>query len=278
MSLRNAQLLQQMAAHPLRSSLAKALDIAETFAGDVEFLTLDKDLSPQGRENARQSKLRAAVRDLRDARAPINELQTKLDKKRAAISMPKFDQSDLLGFLKRQELRSALRAAANTGQRTLLLEDPIFADACLEQPAALSGLHPQHGDGDAKDQGNQDFILVEAVKKRRLETLFAQELDEITAMEETIGQANDIANIARGDLMLHSGFKDQRVFEEFVRPIEAKRNAHWLKKTLDLDGNERTIVLDLAPGAPTSRWATEREILDGKYYRDHAEYLADRAT
>jgi hypothetical protein len=82
-NIRNSQLLQRVQAHPLRSSLAKALDIAEAFAGDVQFLQLDKNLSPQGRDNARRTKLRAAIRDLRDARAPVDEMQKKLDAKRA---------------------------------------------------------------------------------------------------------------------------------------------------------------------------------------------------
>ena len=190
-NFRNAQLLQQVGAHPLKAALAKALDIAETFHGDVEYLTLDKDLSPQGRQKALQSKLRAAIRDLRDARAPINELQAKLDKKRAAVAMPPFDPKDVVGFLRRQELRAALRLA-NAGQRALLLEDPAFADAMLEQPPVLSGLQPQQI-GKDKDEGNQDFLLVEAAKKRRLELLFAPQLAEIAELEGTIAEAAQIA-------------------------------------------------------------------------------------
>jgi hypothetical protein len=108
--LRNTQLLSRMQAHPLKASLAKALDIAEAFAGDVEFLSLDKNLSDAGRQNARQAKLRAAVRDLRDARAPVAKLEQKLAEKRAAIAMPPFKQDDVVGFLRRQELRAILRA------------------------------------------------------------------------------------------------------------------------------------------------------------------------
>jgi hypothetical protein len=267
-NLRNAQLLQQLSAHPLKATLARALDIAESFHGDIEFLQLDKNLSSEGRANARQAKLKAAIRDLRDARAPIGELQKKLDQKRKAVAMPTFDQSDIVGFLRRQELRAALRTM-DAGQRALYLANPDFADAMLEQPPALSGLQPQQIGSD-KDAGNQDFLLVEAVKKRRLETLFAPHLAEIAAMEETIGQANDIANVARNDLHLHSGIEDRRVFEEFARPVELKTATHWLRK--DADGTIRVIDLE----NHRARVATEREILDGKYYADHAAYLADR--
>jgi arginase family enzyme len=60
-NLRNSQLLQQMQAHPLKATLAKALDVAEAFQGDMEFLQLNKDLSEQGRDNAMRAKLRAGV-------------------------------------------------------------------------------------------------------------------------------------------------------------------------------------------------------------------------
>ena len=69
-SLRNSELLQQMQAHPLKATLAKALDIAEAFQGDVQFLQLNKDLSPQGRDNARRAKLRAATANFSEARCP----------------------------------------------------------------------------------------------------------------------------------------------------------------------------------------------------------------
>jgi hypothetical protein len=271
-NLRNSQLLQQMQAHPLKSTLAKALDIAEEFKDAIEAVSDNRKLSAEGKQEATQGHLRRAIRDLRDAKIPLNELQTKLDAKRKAVAMPKFDPADVVGFLRRQELRAGLKSATNTGERTLLLEDDAFADALLEQPAALSGLHPLHGEGEAKDNGNQDFVLVEAVKKRRLETLFAPQLAEIAELEGTIAEAAQIVNIARNDLQLHSGIDDRRVFEEFAKPIELKTATHWLRK--DADGTIRVIDLE----NHRARVATEREILDGKYYRDIEEYRADRAA
>jgi hypothetical protein len=56
-NFRNADLLQKLERNPLKAQMAKALDVAEIFAGDVEYLSLDKNLSPQGRDNARRAKL-----------------------------------------------------------------------------------------------------------------------------------------------------------------------------------------------------------------------------
>jgi hypothetical protein len=270
-NLRNSQLLQQMQRHPLRSSLAKCFDIAETFQGDVEYIALNDGLSPRGRDDERQAKLRAAIRDLRDSRAPIAEMQQKLDTKRAGIAMPPFDPKDIVGFLRRQELRAALRSMA-AGQRELTLNDPAFADAMLEQPPVLSGLFLAEdfkGTISPEIQTNRDIVA--AAKQKRLANLFGPQLAEIDELEKTVTEANMIADLARNDLQLHSGL-DRRVFEEFVKPVETKAATHWLRK--DADGTIRVIDLEKRVG----RVATEREILDGKYYRDHAEYLADRAA
>jgi hypothetical protein len=274
-NLRNSQLLQQMARHPLRSSLARCLDISESFAGDVEYLSLNTDLSPPGREKAVQSKLRAAIRDLRDSRGPIAELQTKLDQKRKLVAMPKFDQADVVGFLRRQELRAALRTM-DTGQRELTLNDPAFADAMLEQPPVLSGLFlAEDFKGTISPEIQRDRDIVAAAKEKRLAGMFGRELEEITALEQTIAEANMIADLARNDLKLHSGIEDQRVFEEFVKPVEAKQNAPWLRKYTE-EGREVTRVIDLETNR--AHIASEREILDGKYYASHQEYLADRSA
>jgi hypothetical protein len=200
-----------MHAHPLKATLAKALDLAETFAGDVEFLTLDKNLSAEGRNNARRAKLKAAIRDLRDARAPINELQAKLDKKRAAVAIPPFDPKDVVGFLRRQELRAALRTM-ETGPRELLLKDPAFADAMLEQPAVLSGLFLADGfEGTASPEIQRDREIVAAAKQRRLETLFAPQLAEIEELEKTVTEANMIADLALDFNRAQAGYSPDRV-------------------------------------------------------------------
>jgi hypothetical protein len=146
------------------------------------------------------------------------------------------------------------------GQRAVLLaSNPEFIDSMLEQPA-LSGAVP-----------NQ---IIEAAKKERLAGLFGPQLLEIEEMEKTVAEANMIADLARNDLQLHSGM-EPRVFGEFVKPTESKAGAVWLRRFME-DGREVIRVVDLQNNA--ARIATEREILDGKYYKDFSEYQADRAA
>jgi hypothetical protein len=177
--------------------------------------------------------------------------------------MPPFDKSDTIGFLRRQELRATLRSV-DAGQRALLIAgDSAFADALLEQPAVVSGL-----------LAAENFI-VENAKEQRLGSLFGSELAEIEEMERIISEANMIADLARVDLQSHSGM-EPRVFGEFVKPVELKAGALWLTRMKDAAGNEVPHVIDVE--AHRAHVATEREILDGKFYKDHAEYLADRAA
>jgi hypothetical protein len=274
-NLRNSQLLQQMRGNPLRATLAKALDIAETFAGDVQFLQMDKRLSDVGRQDAMQAKLRAAIRDLRDARAPLKELQGKLAAKRAAVAMPAFDPKDSVGFLRRQELRSVLRTM-DAGQRALQLNDPAFADALLEQPPIVSGLFlAEDFKGTVSAEIQRDRDIVATAKEKRLAGMFGRELEEIAALEQTVAEANMIADLARVDLQNSSGM-EWPTFNEFCKPVESKANAPWLKRDKDINGNEVILFIDVENHRTPI--ATPDQVRDGRFFKDHEEYLTSRAA
>jgi hypothetical protein len=276
-NLRNSQLLQQIGRHPLKAALARCFDIAETFQGDVEFLQLNRDLSPEGRENARQSKLRAAIRDLRDARVPVKDLQAKLDKKRKAVAMPEYDRSNDYALKLRMELRQTLKTT-DPGQRALLLAKPAYADALLETEPEASGLFlAEDFKGTISPEIQRDRDIVAAAKEKRLAGMFAPQLAEIDELEKTVSEANMIADLARNDLQLHSGIEDRRVFEEFVKPIEAKQNAVWLKRDTDLKGNAIVRVFD--PANHTAfPIATADQVRDGVFFKDFEEYQASRVA
>jgi hypothetical protein len=266
-NFRNTELLGKLERHPLKKALARALDAAEIFAGDAEYISLNDGLSPKGRDDARRSKLRAAVRDNRDARGPLNEMKTTLDKKRKAVTLPPLDPADVVGFLRRQELRATLRTM-DAGQRALLLSgagsDPAFVDAMLEQPPLLSGLLP-----------GEDFIVT-AAKEQRLGSLYGPQLAEIEELETTIAEANGIFDLALVDLKLHSEM-DDRTFAEFTAPIMARKNAPWLKRDKDINGNEVIRVFDPKNHAAFPIASADQRS-DGVFFKDFAEYEASRAA
>jgi hypothetical protein len=260
-NFRNADLLQKLERNPLRAPAAKALDGSEIFAGDVEYLSLNRDLSPEGRDKARRAKLKAAVRDNRDLRAPVKELVAKSDAIDKAVQMPPYDRTDVVGALHRQESRVILRTV-DAGQRALLSLIPEFADALLERPPIVSGFGP-----------NETFI-VEAARKERLAGLYGPELAEKEELDKTIAEANGIFDLALVDLKLHSGM-DDRAFTEFVTPIMTRRNAPWIMQSGD------SVVRVRPEKRGTSELhqpATPDEIRDGKFYKSESEYLADRAA
>ncbi len=266
-NFRNSELLQKLERHPLKKALARALDASELFAGDIEHIKLDRRLSAEGRDDARRAKLRGALRDNRDARAPLNEMKATLEQKRKLVAMPKFDPADTLGFLRRQELRTALRTMSS-GQRALHLSNPAFADAMLEMPPVLSGLHVVEG------QPGEDASLVEKTKSDRLESLYGPQLAEIAELEGTVAEAAGIFDLALVDMKLHSEM-DDRTFTEFVTPIMNRKNAPWLIK----NGAAVVRVRPEMKGTPQLHQpASADEIADGKFYKTEAEYLADRAA
>jgi hypothetical protein len=170
--------------------------------------------------------------------------------------------------LNRRELRDASRAMS-FGQRAALMSGPTrdkdFVDSVLEQAAWVSGINTY-------DPG--ELELYEAAKAERLRDLHGPLIDQIEERDAVESEARMILDVARDDLKLHSGMED-RAFADFAKPIENRDSAPWLKRFTE-NGVEVVRVVDLENHG--ARIATEREILDGKFYKDHAEYLADRAA
>jgi hypothetical protein len=264
-SFRNSELLGKLERHPLKATLARALDASELFAGDVEHLKLDRNLSVEGRDRARRSKLRAALRDNRDARAPLNEMKATLEVKRAAVQRPPLDRTDKVAVDDRRELRTILRGM-DRGARALLLSgagaDPDFVDAMLEAKPIVSGLMPQ------------EQFLVDAAREERLAGLYGPQLAEISELETTIAEANSIFDLALVDLKLHSEMGDG-AFAEFTAPIMARKNAPWLVK----NGDAIMRVRPEKKGTPELHQpATPEEISDGVFFKNEAEFRASRAA
>jgi hypothetical protein len=269
-NLKYFKLLEQTEKNPLRPAVARAFDIADDFRRDMERISADRRLSAEGRRDATQDLLRKAVRDLRDLRKPLDEYHAKTEEMRAAVKRPAFDKVDIVGALARRELRDASRAMTS-GQRAGHMAGPTrskaFVDAMLEfeDDPWMAGI----------DIFNPNELQVfEAAKLERLRDLHGPLLDQIAERDGTEIEAAMIPAVARVDIQNDSGLESAE-FEEVAKPIESKAGAPWLKK-FNEDGREVVRVVDLENHV--ARLATEREILDGKFYPDHQSYLADRAA
>jgi uncharacterized protein YdaT len=264
MNQRNAKLLEERYSnHPLRSDVQNALESAERFAAKAASIRQNKDLSQEGKTNAVKSQLRAALRDVRDAGAPVAEMKERLNAIQASISIPKFDKADMVGALGRQEIRQALRGMSLGDRAGLLLgdgADPRWIDAVLEQPPLLSGTPPE---------------LYDQAKVSRLESLFQKEIAQGEDLDQQISEGDAALTIARQDVARAADLPEHE-FNKISEEIESKKNAVWLRREKDIHGNETVVVVPLKGGA--ARLASAEEAREGKYYPNHAAWLADRAA
>jgi hypothetical protein len=189
-------------------------------------------------------------------------MRTKLAALVASIKPVSFAKDDLAGALLRQDLRVALRNMSLGEKAAVLLgekADAAFVDATLEAPGLLSGVDPQ---------------MFEQIREQRLETMFSAESFEAEALSDQIAEAEAALEIARGDVSRAANMP-QWEFDKLATEIATKRDAPWLKRTV-FNGAEHTVVV--RPGQSHYPVATPDELRDGKYYPDHAAWLADRAA
>lgn len=263
MNNRNIELLTRYASHPLGAEIKSALEAAERFGERASAIKADRNLSAEGQTNAINAQLKSTLRDVRDFGVPLAKMRSRLDEIQATIAKPAFDKVDVAGALARQEIRSALRGMSLADRAALLVgddADPRFVDAVLEQPPLLSGTPKE---------------LYERALTQRLEGLFKAEIAEGEALDTEIAEAEAALTVAKQDLARASGLP-QHEFEKVATEVYAKRDAPWLKRTTDIEGNAMVVVVPLKGGA--GRIAGPEDLRDGKYYNNLSAYEADRAA
>jgi len=270
MNGRNQTLMMRFESHPLRENLESALAVSERFSAASGRIKANSDLSQTGREKELTAQARQALRDLRDLRKPLEEMQTRRARLHDGVQRKQFDKSDIVGAMNRAEIRSVI-ASLQPPDRIQALFDPVFRDAVLEQPPLVSGI---------KSAG--ELKIYEDAKSAQLADMHGPLMQELQALDEEIDGARAVLDVARNDVKAELGVADG-VFEEFAKPIEKRLNAPWLKRIKDSSGAERIHRItaadpDFDKTSSGSRLATPDEIRDGKFYADHAEFLADRSA
>ena len=266
---RNHQLMSQIGENnPFKKTVAAAFDISSDFERDMEAVGLNRKLSAEGKREAAQGHLRQAIRDLRDLQKPLSEHHAKTEAMRGAVKAPSYDKTDIVGAMNRKELRDLARSMS-FGQRQMRMlgehRDVNFVDALLEHEAWVSGF-------DVFNPNERE--LFEAARQSRLRDLHGSLLDAIDEREAMEQEALMVVSVVRNDIQSDSGL-ESKDFEAEAKRIESKIDGPWLKRFVE-SGIEVIRVVDLENHA--ARIATPDEIRDGKFYKDHAEYLADRAA
>lgn len=173
----------------------------------------DPSLSDIGRNN----KLADAVKgDLahvvaRHGRA-VRKALWHVASERAAMKPPDVDPTDVLGELRRQEIRAHLRSLPVGERQKVAIEfsqDNDYIAAITDAPPSLSGLDQQ---------------LHRSITTDYVERTFGPRLKELKGIEDDYTNAKGALDIVRGKLQEASGFSPS-AFEEFMQPLEAAADA-----------------------------------------------------
>src|SRR5215210_2126610 len=182
-------LLARIPDHPeavkLRAAVAECLSAAERLAAKRSQLEGDGRLTPAGQRQEMIEALKKSARDWRDARQPITEAKERLDQMRAALkSRPVADPNDIVGEMKRAELRAAIAELPQGERASFVLSstDAQVIAAVLDQPAFVTGLPPDV------------FGKLEEAYVARAN---APQLQEIEALQAAVAAAETATVVAR---------------------------------------------------------------------------------
>jgi hypothetical protein len=263
---RNATLLDRIDrhAHPSTAALRKAAEncftIAENFAAHRDLLERDGQFTAQGKNaRLREALTKTVAHDLRIARKPIDDARQEIERLRGGIKPVQVDSTDVVAAMERAEIRAFIRSLPSTERIAALLTqpDPKILDAVLSAPAALSGVAEQH---------------YSAAKSAREEQLFGPQLAEIDALKAVVDEANAAATIARGDLRSVLQIEER----EFSQLVD-REPTPWLVRM----GADQPVLRVRPENVGTDQLhqpATPDEIRVGRFFKDEAEYRADRAA
>jgi hypothetical protein len=264
MNSRNAKLIEdRYQSHPLLVELKATLAAAEQFSTRAAAIKSDAHLSVSGRNAKTEKLVRATLRDLRDLASPVDAKRAALAGVLAKIKPASFDKSDLASAILRQEMRAAVRNMSLSERAAILLGDQAdvaFVDSILEAPAILSGL---------------DAHLYEEVREQRLQSMFSAEAAEAESLTNEVAEADAIFELAHQDVAAASGLQPYE-FTAIQKQVAERKDAPWLRKEKNQNGEEIVIVVPVAGGG--ARLATADEQRDGQYFANLAEYRASRAA
>jgi len=146
-------------------------------------------LSPKGVAEAVQEFVGGGMNgELKRIRKCIGETEAAIAERRKALARPKIDKTDAAAAALRVQVRDFLRGAGTDGQAKALLganPDPLFIEAVLEAPEALSGVPTQ---------------MREQAIARHVEVHHAADLRDIEAAEEGLAVLRAVVTAAENDV------------------------------------------------------------------------------
>jgi hypothetical protein len=181
----------------------------------------DRNLTSVGR----QSKLAEMVRNERlgeyaRASRAVRKALGRFEAQRAGLGLPPADRTDVVGEMRRAELRGNLKGLA-PGERLKraqeLASHPDYATVLFDMPAFASGL-----DDDALRM--PESRTFDRLREAAIEKLHGPALAHIDAVEADYREVEQVAVHVRNELFKASGMSREG-FEAAMQPLEAAADA-----------------------------------------------------
>jgi hypothetical protein len=214
-------------------------------------------------EDARRFAVSTLAPTLHRGRLEIAAAKKEAAERRAKLTLQPPDKTDLVGAMRRQEMRAWLRSLGDQARRDYIAShlehlDPEMALAVIEAPSELSGV-----------LGSDRKVLVDAA-------LTAQHGADAISKVLTLERAVEIAEMAvesvRAEIARDVGVPDPHEFNQLAVPHEKSSSAPYLKK-FNENGVEKIRVLKMN-GNIGGTWseATPMELSTGIYYANFQEF------
>jgi hypothetical protein len=212
-------------------------------------------------ENAKKFALTQLAPALHRGRLEIAAAKKEAAELRNKLTLQPPDKTDLVGVMRRQEIRAWLRSLPDQKRRDYIAGNlehlsPEMALAIIEAPAELSGV-----------LGADRQVLVDTA-------LRAQHGDAITVvveLERAIKIASHAVETVRTEIARDVGVKDPHEWNRKAAPHEKRATAPYLKKFVE-NGAEVVRVMKWNGNGGTWGAPTPEQLTDGVYYGSFQEY------
>ena len=173
-----------------RDAVRNIFGLASRLNAERAKLKADASLSDIGREEKAAAFAKSLVKTLSELTRPARRAKADVAAKRAAFKLPEIDKTDLVGELRRAEIRGFLRPLSLDERTRAAATDDEIAEAVLNASPMLSGL---------------PIDRYERIKNAYLEKKFGPQIQALEAADEEHEAVEAAATMTRRELLNASG-------------------------------------------------------------------------
>ena len=187
----------------------EVLGVGNGLMSFAEQLKGDKTLTEKGKQLKVADRVqKQLMSDFAKVSRPGRKAMAHFAAQKASLGLPPINRSDMVGEMRRREIREYLRTLPEA-ERAFAARDPAISEAVFDGVPGLSGFKPSH---------------FEAMKADRIKELHGPKLEELSALEDDYTAVVGMAGAVREELFKASGLTRQG-FEDVMKPLEAAADA-----------------------------------------------------